>query len=101
MARLDVCPAPGRAAVGSVVDVRADLLLDLTNRVVVQLLLETAVRAAATRLNPIFEIEGQRHVLIAQSIATVPRRELRGAVASLKDQRDAVLAAIDFLLTGF
>jgi toxin CcdB len=101
MARLDVYPAPGRAASGYVVDVQSDLLSDLTNRVVVPLLPETAVRAAAGRLNPIFEIGGVRHVLIVQSIATVPRRELRGAVASFKDQHDTILAAIDFLLTGF
>lgn len=101
MARLDVYPAPGRVAFGYVVDVQSDLLSDLTNRVVVPLLPETAVRATAVRLNPIFEIEGVRHVLIVQSIATVPRRELRGAVASLKNQHDTILAAIDFLLTGF
>jgi toxin CcdB len=100
MARLDVYPAPGQASVGFVVDVQSDLLSDLANRVVVPLLPESAVRAA-TRLNPIFEIDGQRHVLVVQSIATVPRRELRGAVASLKDQHDTILAAIDFLLTGF
>jgi toxin CcdB len=65
------------------------------------LLPETAVRATARRLNPIFEIDGQNHVLIVQSIATAPRRDLRAAVTSLKDQRDTILAAIDFLLTGF
>jgi toxin CcdB len=101
MARLDVYPAPGRVAPGFVVDVQSDLLSDLATRVVVPLLPETEIRAAVTRLNPRFEIDGQRHVLIVQSIATVPRRELRGAVASLKDQHDSVLAAIDFLLTGF
>jgi toxin CcdB len=101
MARLDVYPSPGRVASGFVVDVQSDLLSHLATRVVVPLLPETTIRAPVTRLNPIFEIDGQRHILLAQSIATVPRRELRGAVASLKDERDTVLAAIDFLLTGF
>jgi toxin CcdB len=101
MARLDVYPLPGGAGGGYVVDVQSDLLSDLATRVVVPLLPETAVRSAARRLNPIFEIDGQNHVLIVQSIAAVPRRELRGAVTSLKDQRDTILAAIDFLLTGF
>jgi toxin CcdB len=101
MARLDVYPIPGRAVVGFVVDVQSDLLTHLATRVVVPLLPENAVRAAATRLNPVFEIGGQNHVLIVQSIATVPRRELRGVVTSLKDQRDTILAAIDFLLMGF
>jgi toxin CcdB len=100
MARLDVYPAPGRKSVGFVVDVQCDLLSAMASRVVVPLLPEAETRAAS-RLNPIFDIDGQRHVLIVQSIATVPRRELRGAVASLKDQHDTILAAIDFLLTGF
>src|ERR1700683_4126284 len=99
MARLDVYPTPGRRSAGYVVDVQSDLLSDLASRVVVPLLPETETRAAS-RLNPTFDIDGQRHVLIVQSIASVPRRELRGAVASLKDNHDTILAAIDFLLTG-
>jgi toxin CcdB len=101
MACMDVYPAPGRAATGLVLDVQADLLAGLATRVVVPLLPETAFHAAAERLNPVFEIDGRRFVLLVQSIATLPRRELRGAVASLKDQRDTILAAIDFLLSGF
>lgn len=101
MARLDVYPAPGRAAIGYVVDAQADLLSGLSKRVVVPLLPETVPRAAVARLNPIFEIDGKRHVLIVQSNATVPRRELRSAVRSSQDQRDTILAAIDFLLSGF
>jgi toxin CcdB len=101
MARHDVYPIPGRRDSGYVVDVQSDLLSSLTTRVVVPLLPEAEFPAAATRLNPIFEIGGQRHMLIVQSIATVPRRELRDVVASLKDSHDTILAAIDLLLTGF
>jgi toxin CcdB len=100
MARLDVYPAPGRAAVGYVVDVQADLLSELSNRVVVPLLPESVVQAAAARRSPLFEI-GHRHVPIVQWIATAPRRELRGAVASVQDQRDTIPAPIGFLLSGF
>ena len=62
---------------------------------------ETAVRTAATKLTPIFEIDGQRHVLVVQPVATVPRREPRGSVTSLKREHDTIFAAMDFLLTGF
>ena len=101
MAWLDVYASPGHAAAGYVVDVQSDLLSSLTTRVVVPLLPETAVRAATTRLNPVFEIDGRNHALIVQAIATVPRHDLHGAVTSLKDHHDTILAAIDFLLTGF
>jgi toxin CcdB len=95
-----VYPAPGRLSDGFVVDVQSELLSAMTSRVVVPLLPEAETRAVS-RLNPIFEIDGKRPVLLVQSIATVPRRELRGAVMSLRDQHDTILAAIDFLLTGF
>ena len=101
MARLDVYPMPGRSGRGYVVDIQADLLSGLETRVVIPLLPEGVAPMAASGLNPVFEVEGRRHVLMTQAVATVPRRELRGAVASLNGQHDIVLAAIDFLISGF
>jgi toxin CcdB len=58
------------------------------------------VQSVIRDLNPVFEIDGQRHVMLTQAIATVPRRELRFAVSSLVQHHDAVLRALDILLTG-
>ena len=82
-------------------DVQADLLEGLATRVAVPLLPETVIRGAATGLNPVFVIDGQRFALMVQSIATVPRRELRTPIASLNGKRDPILAEIDFMLAGF
>jgi toxin CcdB len=68
---------------------------------VIPLIPEAAVRSVAAGLNPVFEIEGKRHVLATQAMAAVPRRELRGTVTSLKRHQDAILAAMDLLVTGF
>jgi len=38
--------------------------------------------------------------MLTQAIATVPKRELRDCVASLRDHHDVVLRALDILLTG-
>jgi toxin CcdB len=100
MARLDVYRGPGRSSRIYVVDVQADLLADLTTRVVVPLIPEAAVRKVAANLNPIFAIEGQPHVMVTQAVATVPRRELRQVVTSLNEHHDTVLRALDVLLTG-
>jgi toxin CcdB len=100
MARLDVYPTPGKSGVGYVVDVQADILSGLATRVVVPLIPESALSIIAQDLNPVFVIEGARHVLLTQAIATVPRRELRHGVASLLEYRDIVLRALDILLTG-
>ena len=101
MARLGIYPNPGRSVRGYVVDIQADLLSGLETRVVIALMPEDVVPIAASGLNPVFDVEGRRYVLMTQAVATVPRRELRGAVASLNGQRDVVLAAIDFLISGF
>ncbi len=100
MARLDVYRSPGKSSRFYVLDVQADLLADLATRVVVPLIPEGDVRKPAADLNPVFDIEGKRHVMLTQAIATVPRRELRQAVMSLDAQHQAVLRAIDVLLTG-
>lgn len=101
MARLDVHPMPGKGREGYVVDVQAELLSHLATRTVVPLLPEAAAPRPISELNPVFEILGQRHVLLTQAIASLPARELRGAVASLAAERDGVTRALDILLVGF
>jgi toxin CcdB len=100
MARLDVYRSPGKSGRFYVLDIQADLLADLATRVVVPLIQEGDIRKLAADLNPVFEIEGKRHVMLTQAIATVPRRELRQVVTSLDAQHHTVLRAIDVLLTG-
>ena len=60
----------------------------------------SALSTIVRDLNPVFEIEGARHVLLTQAIATVPRRELLRGVAVLQESRDTVLDALDILPTG-
>jgi len=94
MARLDVHPMPGAAPVSYVLNVQADLLSHLATRTVVPL-------KPISDLNPIFEIEGKRHVMVTQAIASIPRRELKRTVASLAQDHDRVTRALDTLLVGF
>ena len=83
------------------VDVQADLLSDLHTRVVVPLFPSANWPPVIARLNPVFEIAGEPHVFVAQSIATVPRRELGPSVGSMAAYRDEITFALDVLLTGF
>lgn len=100
MARLDVHPMPGKGP-GYVIDVQADLLSRLATRAVVPLLPEELAPPAIGDLNPIFEIRGKRHMLVPQSVAAVPVRELKRPVASLVEHRDAITRALDTLFIGF
>ena len=100
MARFDVHPMPGGGS-GYVLDVQADLLSELATRVVVPLLPEDAAPKPLSDLNPAFEIDGTRHVMVAQAIASIPGYELKRRVGSLAAERDSITRALDVLLTGF
>ncbi|HTW28870.1 MAG TPA: CcdB family protein [Acetobacteraceae bacterium] len=100
MARLDVYPMPGRAGRGYVLDIQADLLSGLATRAVVPLLPQSAAPPPIRDLNPVFEVGGEPHVMLTQAIASVPVRELGRPVVSLGYQHDAVIRALDVLLTG-
>jgi len=100
MAWFDVYPMPGKGS-GYVLDIQADLLSHLATRVVIPLLPEHIVPPPISHLNPIFEINGQRHVLVTQALASIPARELKKTITSLKDHHDKVSRALDLLLIGF
>ncbi len=101
MARFDVYPIPGKGPDGYVLDVQTDLLSHLSTRTVVPLLPEKAAPKPISELNPVFEIRGERHVMVTQAIVSVPGRELKRAVATLIDQHERVIRALDTLLLGF
>ena len=88
----------GNAAL--VVDCQADLLAQLDSRFVAPLVAETDAPRVAARLNPIFEINGTRYVLLTQAAASVRNRELGEVVASLADRSFEVTGALDVLING-
>ncbi len=97
MAHLDVHPMPGEA-VGYMIDVQVELLARLSTRVVVPLLPQEQVPLPISELNPVFEINGRRHVMITQAISAVARSELTRIVASLEAQHGSIIRALNVLL---
>jgi toxin CcdB len=83
------------------VEIQHHLLADYDSRVVVPLLPASELRRVIPRFNPLFEVDGRRLVLTPQFTAAVDVRQLGNPVAQLKDKRDKIIAAMDFLLTGF
>jgi len=82
-------------------DLQSDLLDPLNTRVVAPLLAATTAGSPAAILNPVFEIEGQRCFLSIAELAGVPRQAIGEKVTSLAGEREAILAALDLLFTGF
>jgi toxin CcdB len=81
--------------------VQSELLAELPSRVVAPLARASAIKGPrAETLNPDFEIDSVRVVMLTQQLAAVPTALLRKQVANLESQRDTILHALDFLFSG-
>lgn len=102
MAQFDVYLNPNADTCKSIpflLDVQAELLDMLSTRVVVPLVMAEEM-APARNLNPQFKIKGVAVVMSTAELAGVPNRALGEKVASLKNKRDEIIAALDLLFTG-
>lgn len=99
MAQFDVYRAP-KPDPGYLLVVQSDLLEGHQTRVVVPLLRPEAAPVAARGLNPDFRIQGVPYRMVTQFIGSVPLRLLQRPVASLKSERDAIVRALDVMLSG-
>ncbi|SCM79733.1 CcdB-like toxin protein [uncultured Pleomorphomonas sp.] len=99
MARFDVFQNPDGN--GFLLDVQANLLDGLNTRVVVPLLPASSAPLPARRLNPIFDIEAEPHVMVTQFMAAVPVTLLKAPVASLAGHDVEIGNALDMVFVGF
>src|SRR5262249_41058552 len=83
------------------VALQSDLLVRSLDTVVVAPLEHASSGTFADRLNPRIEVEGQPFVLVAQELVTVRKSVLGSPRASVSGNRDAIIAALDLLFTGF
>jgi len=86
---------------GHVVDIQHRLLDELSTRAVVPLIARSLLREQISRMNPVFIVAGAPLVFAPQFIATLDEVLLRHPVANLSAHRDEIVAALDFLFTGF
>jgi len=82
-------------------DLQADLLDNLTTRVVVPLITVAAMGKAAKFLNPQFKIKRTTVIMSTAELAGVNLHVLGEKVCSLKEYRTEIISALDFLFTGF
>jgi toxin CcdB len=84
------------------VDVQSDLLEPLHTRVVVPLTKVAGLaRKPVSHLTPTLTFDGSAYVLMTPQLAGIARTDLGTPSGSLAEERQTILAAIDFLLTGF
>ena len=104
MAQFDVYHNPNEETnqiVPYLLDIQADLLDNLAIRVVVPLITASAVGKPIKYLNPKFQIDDITVLMSTVELAGVPVSAIGEKVDSLKEQRDKIIAALDFLFVGF
>ncbi len=99
MAKFDVYLHPGEN--GYLLDVQADMLSELSTRVVVPLVIFDQIPKFAKRLNPEFYVEGTKVIMAPQHVATVPKTMLKTPVANLKNEFSEITQALDMVFQGF
>jgi toxin CcdB len=84
-----------------IVDVQDGLLNELNSRVVIPLTALTNLEKSYPKnLCPKIIIEGNEYVLLTHQMSSISRRALSNYEGSLTHNRDEIIAAIDFLITG-
>ena len=82
-------------------EVQADLLSGLATRLVVPMIPAAEFGQPLEKLNPTFRFGGRAHVMATAEMAAIPAKNLGERVSTLEHHATDVLAAIDFLISGF
>jgi len=104
MAQFDVYENPhpaSRKEIPFLLDLQTDLLDGLATRVVAPLLRASADEKVAQNLSPRFIVQQMEVVISTPELAGIPVRMLGEKIGSLSKNRDEIIAALDFLFTGY
>jgi len=103
MVQFDVYTNPNpvtKRAIPYLLDIQTDLLNNMTTRVVIPLYTVSALGKAAKHLNLQFSVKRTSVIMSTAELAGVAVNSLGDEVCSLKEHRNEIIAAIDFLVTG-
>ena len=103
MAQFDIYHNPDpetRHKIPYLLDVQSNLLEQLSTRTVIPLVVASKMGKVAKKLNPKFEIEKVAVAMSTAEIAAVSNSILVEKVASLQEQREDIIAALELLFTG-
>lgn len=91
-----------RTAYPFLVNVQSDLFDEMQTRVVIPLTkLAALTKKPVSRLMPTVQFEGEAYILMTPQLAGIAVSDLGSAAGTLAAQRDTIVAALDFLISGF
>lgn len=104
MARFDVYRHPDarrRKANPFFVSIQSDVLDFLRTRAVIPLVDERSFGPRIDFLHPLLEIEGHSVVLATNELVAVEHSVLGHPIASARGEASAIVAALDYLISGY
>ena len=82
-------------------NVQSDIIDELNTRMVIPLVrLAAFIGRPAQRLNPVISVEGKKHLVLTQEMASVRLGQLGEEVTDVQESRQLIKDSIDFLLDG-
>ncbi len=99
MAQFDVYARVGRTK-SYVVDLQANLLDQLTLRVVAPMVISSTA-PVISGLTPLVPFQDNEYIVLMYQLAAIPARELQDPVGSLSADQDPIKRALDILFLGF
>lgn len=99
MARFDVHSPPDTKNL--LLICQSDYLNDLPTRCCLPLVPVGAKSPVASRLHPIFDVNGENYSLTPNLAFTIRENKLGRRVGNLKHEQDAIISALDLLVSGF
>jgi len=85
-----------------IIDVQSSLLESLETRLVIPLMLKSQFGENAIKnLTPSITIKNQEYLVLTPQIAAIHKKHLGKLVDNFKNERNAIVSSIDFLITGF
>ena len=83
-------------------DVQSDIIDELNTRLVIPLFLLDEVNGRpARRQTPVLNVDGEDFLVMTHEMASVRQSQLGEEVVSVREHRQAIKNALDFLLDGF
>ena len=104
MSRFSVYRNPNadtREAFPFLLDVQSDSIADLDTRLVVPPCPYSVMKGKLLEtLTPVVDVAGKDYAMLTSQLAGIPKKSIGPRVADLAPERDAIVAALDMLITG-
>ena len=104
MALFDVYPNPSKAtkkAYPYLLDIQSETISDIATRIVLPLgKLRSFEDKNMKHLTPVIEYNSEKLLILTPQISSVPAKILKTPIGSLAHNRNEIIAALDFAITG-